>query len=74
MALYNSEMRVILPRLEVFRYSCLQTPSCQVLEATDESADGKTTDLRGLSEIMTPGLHCTSKYSARGQEGHNPKI
>lgn len=52
----------------------LQTPSYQVLEATNESAGAKATDLRGLPQIMTPGLHCTSKYSTRGQEGDNPKI
>lgn len=32
----------------------------------------KTTDIWGLSAILIPGLHCTSK--SRGQEGHKPKI
>lgn len=52
----------------------LQTPSYQILEATDETADTKTTGLCGLSTILILGLHCTSKYSGRDQEGHKPEI
>lgn len=52
----------------------LQTPSYQVLEATDETADTKPTGLCGLSTILIPGLHRTSKYSGRDQEGHKPEI
>lgn len=52
----------------------LQTPSYQVLETRDESADVKAIALHELSELTIPVLHCTLKYSARGQEGDNPKI